>query len=80
MKKAEIITGRLEGWSRDKKYKIIWGFVYDDIHKRFRDGTWIHTSKIVTLTKTKVKTLNSIYKLGTPFNKLGDPFKDKDDG
>lgn len=73
------ITGRLEGWTYDPIFNIIWGFVYDDIRKRFRDETWIHTSNIVSKSKKfrkgqKVKTLNSIYLLGKkyepPKNKL----------
>lgn len=63
-------TGRLEGWVKDDHYNIIWGFVYDDVHKRFRDGTWIHTSSIVEQKKGSVKTLNSLYKLGKPAGAL----------
>ena len=68
------ITGRLEGWRRDDVYNVIWGYCFDDIHNRWRDGTWIHTSSIKGLKKMKLKegdevqTLNSLYLLGKPFS------------
>lgn len=60
------VTGRLEGWWKDERHPIIWGYIYDDIHGRFRNGSYIHTSQIVEQTPTHVKTLNSYYKLGRP--------------
>lgn len=73
-----IVTGVLENWVVDPR-GIIWGHIYNDIHERFRDGTWIHTSLIVQKdSKTRmpeedlktlkegdrVQTLNSFYRLG----------------
>ena len=71
MNSEQVITGRLERWavqhspSRDEF--IIWGNVYDDIHSRFRDGTWIHTSGIKARDVKEgdvVTTRNSTYLLG----------------
>jgi len=71
MKRIKI-TGRLENWAREqvtRKEFIIWGDVYDDIHERWRDGQWIHTSGIKN-RKCKegdvVTTRNSAYLLGRP--------------
>lgn len=67
-----MITGRLENWAWDDVHPVIWGFIYDDERKRFRDGTWIHTSIIDSLdpkdlrSGAVVKTLNSLYLLGKP--------------
>ena len=68
------ITGRLENWVRQDVPGgyIIWGNLYDDIHGRWNDGQWIHTSLIKTAPtsfetdpqRTMVVTLNSIYELG----------------
>lgn len=64
----DTITGRLENWHWDMYFKIIWGNIYDDINKRFVDGTWIHTSDIEGQKECKegdiVKTRNSSYLLG----------------
>ncbi|HRP36187.1 MAG TPA: hypothetical protein PLS50_00070 [Candidatus Dojkabacteria bacterium] len=69
-------TGRLEDWVYDNLFNCIWGFVYEDIHGRFKEGTWIHTSSLKqTREATKkiplkegdfVSTLNSVYLLGKP--------------
>lgn len=67
-----MITGRLENWIWDNEHSVLWGFIYDDERKRFRDGTWIHTSIIDSLdpkdlrSGAVVKTLNSLYLLGKP--------------
>lgn len=61
------IHGTLERWAEDKKYNVIWGFIYGDTKGRFRDGTWIHTSNIVERKGKIIKTLNSTYKLGKKF-------------
>jgi hypothetical protein len=63
-------TGRLENWDPDPIFSIIWGDIYDDVHKRWEDGTRIHTSKVPNMRYTSleegdiVETLNSIYLLG----------------
>lgn len=75
------ITGRLENWVYDSLWNVVWGNCYDDIHKRFRDGEWIHTSDIPTTRNGRtgstlkegdiIKTLNSTYLLGKPQVKKG---------
>lgn len=71
----DVITGHLEGWSVEQVNKqayILWGFLYNDVVKRWPDGTMIHTSLIRSrdypVSKLKkgsvVKTLNSTYELG----------------
>jgi len=79
------ITGRLEGWMVGATYTalqeyIIWGYCYEDVRSRFRDGTQIHTSGIkltdYPIDELKegmvVKTRNSAYMLGKPFAKSGE--------
>ena len=71
------ITGTLENWTYDQLYNVVWGNVYNDIHNRFPDGGWIHTSDIPGQRNNQkvfkegdiVKTLNSSYKLGKPHQK-----------
>ncbi len=64
------LTGRLEGWSIQqvtKKEFIVWGSVFDDVHKRFFDGQRIHTSGIKSRPLKEgdvVETRNSTYLLG----------------
>lgn len=52
------------------EFNILFGRIYDDTKKRFRDGTGIYTSKIidVDIENLTVKTRNSTYKLGVPVN------------
>ncbi len=63
-------TGRLEKWCVDKVYPhIIWGNLYDDQKKRWRQGQRIHTSNILTPEEewkegAIITTLNSKYLLG----------------
>ena len=43
------VTGRLEDWVVQQVFGeefIVWGNVYEDIHNRFIDGCWIHTSGV----------------------------------
>ena len=44
---------------------VVCGDVYNDLKKRFDDGTFIHTSKVISIDFELgiVRTLNSIYKL-----------------
>lgn len=58
------VTGRLENWSKDPYFKVIWGDLYDDVHQRWPDGTRIHTSDIKKKEGDLVYTRNSIYRLG----------------
>lgn len=66
------VTGRLENWFLDKATKkefIIWGNVYEDVHERFPDGFFIHTSGIKHRKVSEgvvVETRNSSYLLGKP--------------
>jgi hypothetical protein len=74
MKKAKNInpelTGRLEAWSYDDLNHVIWGWIFDDKNKRFKDETYIHTSLLTVPEGTEFKegmevpTLNSLYLLG----------------
>lgn len=67
------LTGRLEDWSVDGVNSIIWGKIYDDVHKRWYEGKQIHTSYIENVRDMElkegdiVKTLNSTYLLGKPW-------------
>lgn len=65
------ITGRLEGWSYDPMYRVYWGYIYEDIHGRFVDGTRIHTSSTTQKDGKEgdlIVTRNSTYLLGKPFD------------
>jgi hypothetical protein len=42
---------------------IVWGNCYNDSHKRFDDGRWIHTSYIRSTGPGVVNTRNSVYKV-----------------
>ena len=67
------VTGILEDWRRvqvSKKEFVIWGHVYEDIHGRFRNGAFIHTSGIKNRAVKEgdiVQTRNSTYLLGKEF-------------
>ena len=69
---SKEVTGRLENWTYDVMYNVIWGDIYNDIRGRFGDGTNIHTSDIPGGRRMEfkegdiVKTLNSSYLLGEP--------------
>lgn len=62
-----MITNYLKDWKIQKieDSVIIFGKVYNDIKKRFEDGTEIHTSKILKadFVNGVVETLNSVYHL-----------------
>jgi hypothetical protein len=76
---TQKVTGRLENWIYDPLWNVVWGNVYDDARKRFRDGEWIHTSDIPVTRVGRtgdvlkegdiIKTLNSKYLLGKPQEK-----------
>ena len=64
------ITGIIEAWRMDQVTKeefIIWGFIYNDVHGRWGNDTYFHTSGIKN-RKCKqgdvVDTRNSRYELG----------------
>lgn len=61
----------LKRWYYDPLFNVYWGFIYNDVKKRFRDGTWIHTSSIPDKKDRDkkrggvyIKTLNTTYILG----------------
>lgn len=62
-----MITNYLKNWRIEKVRGsvIISGEIYNDIKKRFVDGTKIHTSKILKADFVNgiVETLNSVYHL-----------------
>ena len=64
------VTGRLEGWVRDPYKAVVWGYLFDDVHKRWEDGIHIHTSHIEDFSDLDLKegdvvtTANSTYLLG----------------
>jgi hypothetical protein len=61
------VTGRLEYWWYDEINHVFWGYLYDDIRKRWWDGVHIHTSCCHNPDAKEgdvIKTLNSTYLLG----------------
>lgn len=62
-----MITNYIKNWRIEKVREsvIIFGEIYNDIKKRFLDGTEIHTSKILKADFVNgiVETLNSVYHL-----------------
>lgn len=62
-----MITNYIKNWRIEKVRGsvIIFGEIYNDIKKRFADGTKIHTSKILKadFISGLVETLNSVYHL-----------------
>ena len=50
---------------------VAWGEIYNDVAGRFKDGTYIHTSRIVVadLERGLIQTKNSVYKLEYISNK-----------
>ena len=63
-------TASIDNWSYDPVFNVIWGYIKGDVKKRFSDGTYIHTSNLMTsgpFFKGKVvRTLNSFYILNEP--------------
>jgi hypothetical protein len=64
------VTARLEGWEKDGRLPCVWGHIYDDVHKRWRRGADIRTSRIKDIKDMElqegmiIQTLNSSYLLG----------------
>lgn len=69
------VTGTIKGWKPyrvNDRFYILYGYIFEDIRRRWADGQWIHTSMIDSkqfpidkLSKgAVVNTLNSRYKLG----------------
>ena len=62
-----MITNYIKNWRIEKirDSVIIFGEIYNDIKKRFADGTEIHTSKVLKadFVNGVVETRNSVYHL-----------------
>lgn len=63
-----MITNYLKDWYIKRMSDgsvIIFGTVYNDIKKRFQDGTEIHTSKVLKadFVNGVIETRNSVYNL-----------------
>jgi hypothetical protein len=61
------VTGRLENWWYDATNHVFWGYLYDDVKDRWRDGVHIHTSMCHAPDAKEgdvIKTRNSTYLLG----------------
>lgn len=70
-----MTTATLEGWRYDPVHQVFWGYIYDDVRKRFRDGTYVHTSHCPIPDAKRgdtISTLNSTYLLGQPFGENND--------
>jgi hypothetical protein len=61
-KEVEEIHGTLENWYQIGP--VMCGHVYGDTKLRFRDGSFIRTSCVLSRSKGIIKTINSNYKLG----------------
>lgn len=83
MENKEVI-GRLENWfiafwGDGTKDLVVWGDIYDDKRKRFKDGLHIHTSYLIEINESNmkdvkegdvIKTKNSYYLLGKKYERL----------
>lgn len=51
--------------TREDDYVIVRGYIYNDIKKRFEDGTYIHTSMVLKADFVSgiIETRNSVYHL-----------------
>jgi len=66
------VTGTLNNWAYSKKQNVIAGYIFNDINKRFPDGTLIQTSKLKPMSMQVsspaegviISTTNSKYLLG----------------
>lgn len=67
-----MVTARLENWSIDPCYEMLWGNINDDVYERWPNGKFIHTSYIKGVRDMELKegdevvTRNSTYLLGKP--------------
>lgn len=61
----KMIDARIENWVRVGD--VIYGEIYEDSKGRFVDGEGIVTSRIVSVDNDTVQTVNTLYKLGTPY-------------
>lgn len=60
--------GVLDCWKVTDDDKCVIGTLYDDPNRRFKDGSTICTSKIVSLTADWLETENSLYWLGKSYH------------
>lgn len=61
----KMIDARIENWVRVGD--VIYGEIYEDSKGRFVDGEGIVTSRIISADNDTVQTMNTLYKLGTPY-------------
>ena len=61
----KMTDARLEDWVRVGA--VIYGKIFEDSKGRFTDGQDIVTSRIVSIDNDTVQTVNTLYKLGTPY-------------
>lgn len=61
----KMTDARIENWVRVGD--VIYGEIYEDSKGRFVDGEGIVTSRIVSVDNDTVQTVNTLYKLGTPY-------------
>ena len=61
----KMTDARIENWVRVGD--VIYGEIYEDSKGRFVDGEGIVTSRIVSADNDTVQTVNTLYKLGTPY-------------
>lgn len=61
----KMTDARVENWVRVGD--VIYGEIYEDSKGRFVDGEGIVTSRIVSVDNDTVQTVNTLYKLGTPY-------------
>ena len=65
-----MLTGKLIGWDYDAFHKVVWGHLINDIHTRWKEGTYVHTSEVLSPKPEEmkegaiIKTRNSTYELG----------------
>lgn len=61
----KMTDARIENWVRVGD--VIYGEIYEDSKGRFADGDGIVTSRIISTDNDTVQTVNTLYKLGTPY-------------
>lgn len=63
------VTAELRGWWFNHREGVLFGNIHNDFKKRWKDGSFIHTSHVIKFhvvaqqSYVYAETLNSIYKL-----------------
>lgn len=61
------VTGKLLNAQWDIYRKCVWGNLIDDVRDRWPEGTYVHTSKVVSCEYGEkpptINTLNSVYEV-----------------